>query len=324
MIELELTSKVDHLCDHTFNFYWHEKELDPDAVIPSQESTEYTYRQIVDELKKGEDIRIKGSVGSRFAYSLGVDLAHFGGTGKTSTAGRIFVEGNVGPEAGMAMSAGALYLTGNIEEPLGNIIEVRSDQKGYRKFISITQLLCGNTSETPLENTFDKGEKKMTLNDCILRGTLASRCNCDAEIVVEGNVYNGTGLLMESGTITIRGNAGLNTGAHLNGGNVVVEGTAGEFAGAYMKAGILLFNDAKGYAGAGMLGGTIYSRKKIPPAPPAEKKRMGGGDSSNVRKLTGAGRVESMLYNKYEVGEEKEQYIKVKMRDGSIVMRKVD
>ncbi|MGM0770671.1 MAG: hypothetical protein ACQESU_03585 [Halobacteriota archaeon] len=127
MIELEITSEEDNLCDHTFNFYWHEKELDPDVVIPSQKGTQYTYRQLVDELKKGADVHIRGSVGSRFAYSMGVDLAHFGGTGKTATAGRIFVEGNIGPEAGMAMSAGALYLTGNIEEPLGNIIEVESD-----------------------------------------------------------------------------------------------------------------------------------------------------------------------------------------------------
>ncbi|WP_440953250.1 formylmethanofuran dehydrogenase [Methanococcoides sp. FTZ1] len=324
MIELELTSLVDHLCDHTFNFYWHEKELEPDSVIPSQKGTEYTYRQLVDELKRGEDIHIKGSVGSRFAYSLGVDLAHFGGTGKTENAGRIFVEGNIGPEAGMAMSAGTLYLTGDIEEPLGNIIEVESDEEGYRKFISITELLCGSRSAAPLKNSFDAGSRKLVLNDGILRGTLASRCNCDAEILVEGDVYNGTGLLMEKGTITVKGDSGLNTGAHLNGGNVVVEGIVGEFAGAYMKAGFLLFNDAKGYAGAGMLGGTIYCRKKIPPAPPAEKKRMGGSDSSNVRRLTGAGRVEAMLYNKYEAGEEKAQYIKVKMRDGSIVMRKVD
>ncbi|WP_244603479.1 formylmethanofuran dehydrogenase [Methanococcoides sp. NM1] len=324
MIELELTSRPDHLCDYTFNFYWHEKELEPGAVIPHQKSTEYTYRQLVDELKKGEDVHIKGSVGSRFAYSLGVDLAHFGGTGKTEPAGRIFVEGDIGPEAGMAMSAGTLYLKGDIEEPLGNIIEVSSDEEGYRKFISITELLCGNSSEVPIGNSFDAGNKELVLTDNILRGTLASRCDCNAEIIVEGHVYNGTGLLMENGTITVRGDAGLNTGAHLNGGNVVIEGTVGEFAGAYMKAGVLLFNDAKGYAGAGMLGGTIYSRKKIPPAPPAEKMRMGGKDSSTVRKLTGSGRVESMLYNKYEVGEEKAQYIKVKMRDGSIVMRKVD
>jgi formylmethanofuran dehydrogenase subunit C len=37
-----------------------------------------------------------------------------------------------------------------------------------------------------------------------------------------------------------------------------------------------------------------------------------------------AGGVESMLYNKYEVGEEKEKYMEVRMRDGSIVMRKIE
>ncbi|MCD4821210.1 MAG: formylmethanofuran dehydrogenase [Methanococcoides sp.] len=323
-MELELTSVPDNVCDYTFNFYWYEKELEPSAIIPGQNGTEYTYQQLVDELKEGNDVHIKGSVGSRFAYSLGVDLAHFGGNGKTETAGNIFVEGNVGPEAGMGMSAGSLYITGDIEQPFGNIIEVVSDVEGYRKFISITELLCGNGVEELCKNEFDAVNGKLILDDGILRGTLASRCNCDAEIIVKGDVYNGTGLLMEMGNVNVQGNAGLNTGAHLNGGSVVVEGTVGEFSGAYMKAGTLIFNDAKGYVGAGMLGGVIYSKKKVTPAPPAEKVRVGGQDISIVRKLTGAGRVESMLYNKYEVGEEKEQYVKVKMRDGSIVMRKLD
>ena len=142
-------------------------------------------------------------------------------------------------------------------------------------------------------------------------------------MVVEGNTYNGTGLLMQQGTITITGAGGMNTGAHLNGGTVVVQGTAGEFAGAYMKRGVLLVGDASGHVGADMEGGAIYSKKKITTSPPAEKSRITGADMSLIRKLTDAGRFESIRYSKYEVGESG-KYVTVRMRDGSLVKRRVD
>jgi len=31
-----------------------------------------------------------------------------------------------------------------------------------------------------------------------------------------------------------------------------------------------------------------------------------------------------MIYNKYEIGEEKDKYAEVRMRDGSVIMRKLD
>ncbi len=325
MISIELLSHVDNLCDYTFNFCWHNRQLDPDAHIPHQNGTECTYRDLTDALKTETEVHIKGDVGERLAQGMGADIRHLGGTGGivTGTTSRIFVDGDVGAEAGLGMVAGAVYVSGRVEEPLGNIIEVRSDVAGYRKFASITDLLCNRRPEVPVSNSLDPTKLRLVLNDGILRGTLCARCDCPVDVLVEGDAHNGTGLLMRQGTVTVTGDAGMNTGAHLNGGTVVVRGVAGEFAGAYMKCGVLLVGGGMGYAGADMAGGAIYSRKKIVTSPPAEKTRITGADMSLIRKLVGAGRFESMRYSKCEVGTS-EKYVAVPMRDGSLVMRRVD
>jgi formylmethanofuran dehydrogenase subunit C len=325
VIRIELLARVDNLCDYTFNFCWHNRQLDPAATIPHQNGTEYTYREMVDALKGGTEVHIKGDVGKRLAQGMGADIRHLGGTGGIGigTASRIFVDGAVGAEAGLGMVAGAVYVSGRAEEPLGNILEVRSDVAGYRKFVSVTDLLCNHQPEVPVSNSLDHGKLRLVLNDGILRGTLCARCDCPVEVFVEGDAHNGTGLLMRQGTIAITGDAGMNTGAHLNGGTVVVRGVTGEFAGAYMKRGVLLVGDARGYVGADMTGGAIYSRRQIATSPPAEKTRILGVDMSLIRKLVGAGRFESMRYSKYEVGT-LGTYVAVPMRDGSLVMRRVD
>lgn len=324
-IEIELNAPVDNVCDYTFDFYWQNQRLDPVSVIPHQSGTQFTYSDLVAAVRGGSDIHIKGNVGARFAYNLGVDLKHLGGNGNPEPAGCVFVDGNVGEEAGMGMVSGTLYASGDVAQPLGNIIEVGSDVQGYRKFRSITDVLCnGIDGGTLVSNTFVEKTRQLTLDDGILRGTLGARCNCMASIIVEGDAYNGTGLLMRHGAVTIKGNGGMNTGAHLDGGTVVVFGSVNEFAGAYMKDGTLVFRDAKGYVGAKMKGGVIYSKKKVKTSPPAGKSRMKGNDSALLRSLLDIGRVESMLYNKYEVEEEKEKYITVHMRDGSVLIRKAD
>ncbi len=327
MIEIESLSRVDNLCDYTFNFCWHNHQFDPGTQIPHQNGTEYTYRDMVDALKTETEVHIKGDVGKRLAQGMGADIRHLGGTGGigVGTAYRVFVDWDVGAEAGLGMVAGAVYVSGMVEEPLGNIIEVHSDVAGYRKFVSITDLLCNHLPDVdvPVSDSHDPGAMRLVLNDGILRGTLCARCDCPAEVLVEGDAHNGTGLLMRKGSVTITGDAGMNTGAHLNGGTVVIRGMTGEFAGAYMKRGMLLVGGAMGYAGANMLGGAILSRNKIATSPPAEKTRITGADMSLVRKLVGAGRFESMRYSKYEVGTS-EKYVAVQMRDGSLVMRRVD
>lgn len=322
MPKIRVLEPIDNLCDYTFNFCWNDSKLQPEDIISSQEGTSFTYADLVSALKAGRDIHIDGNVGKRLAHSMGTDLKHLGGTGKTENAGKVFVEGDVGPEAGMGMTSGSLYVKGNIAQPLGNILEVTSDVDGYRKFRSITDMLCNGPGKDTLKGNSLAGNA-LKLNDGILRGTIGARCNWQGTIIVEGDVYNGTGVLMQQGTIIINGNAGMNTGSHLNGGTVVVHGNVGEFSGAYMKDGKLTFMSAKGYVGAGMIGGTIYSKKKASTSPPAAKTRMEKEDVEFIRKTMETGRVESMLYNKYEPEKEKEKFVAVYMRDGSIVMRKI-
>ena len=324
-VNIRLTAPVDSLCDYTFNFHYLNQKLDPKSLIPHQAGSSYTYHDLVDALKSGADVHIKGDVGERLAFSLGADLKHLGGTGKPEPAGWVFVDGNVGAEAGMGMAAGVLYVSGTIEVPLGNIIEVASDEEGYRKFRSISDIMCnGSGEDTLVSNSLDEDENTLTLSDGILRGTIGARMDCKGTVVVEGDVYNGTGLLMRRGTMYVKGSAGMNTGSRLDGGTVVVSGKVDEFAGAYMKSGSLVINEAKGYVGANMTGGAIYSRKKVSLSPPAAAGKKSGENSKMLRRVLDAGRLEVMLYNKYEVGSKKDEYVKVHMRDGSVVMRKVD
>jgi formylmethanofuran dehydrogenase subunit C len=324
-VKIELTASADYLLDYTFNFHWHNKSLDPDSLIPFQKDTKLSYRDLVIALKDGKDIRITGNVGRNFAYSAGADLQHLGGSGNVESAGRIFVDGDVGTEAAIGMVAGTLYVAGSISEPLGNIIEVRSDIENYRKFRSITDIACnGPGNDILVSNSYNPDGRVLLLNDGILRGTIGARCAASITIRVEGNAHNGTGVLMREGTIIVSGNAGMNTGSHLNGGTVAVLGSVGEFAGAYMKHGLLAFKDAKGYIGAGMTGGTIYSRSRVKTNPPVGKIRMGREDAALMHKIMAAGRIDAALYNKYELEPEKEKYIEVRMRDGSIVLRKAD
>ncbi len=315
-----MKERVDNLCDYTYNFTWQNNKIHPDSIIPFQEGTGYTFKDLVDELRKGKDVRIIGNAGKRLAYSLGVDLRHFGGTGKAEKAGKLYIDGDVGCEMGMGMVSGAIYVKGGVEEPVGNVVEVISDEPDYRKFRSITEILCrGSGKEALVDNKYDESKKYLVLIDGILRGTIAARCDCNALVTVEGNAFNGTGLLMQKGVVHVKGNAGMNAGAHLDGGTVMVDGTAGEFAGAYMKKGMLILGDAKGFAGASLKDGVVYSRKKIRTAPPVEELAMAQQDAKLIMKFLDIGHVEAMGYHKYGIVRER----LVRMRDGSVVVRRI-
>lgn len=317
---LTLKEHIDSLCDYTYTFTLKNSRLRPDSMIPSQQGTVHTFKDLVNELRSGGEVRICGGAGRRLAYSMGADLRQSGGTGGIERAGKLFIEGDVAPEMGMGMVSGVIYVKGNVEEPLGNVVEVASDEKGYRKFRSITEILCnGIGKDTLIKNKYDERKKHLLLNDGILRGTMAARCNCDAHVSVDGNAYNGTGILMRKGTVHIIGDTGMNPGAHLNGGVLIVEGMAGEFAGAYMKAGTIILNEARGFAGANMKDGVIYAKKKIRTAPPVEELPMSQEDSKMIIKHLGIGHVEAMSYHKYGLVKER----LVRMRDGSVVVRKV-
>lgn len=100
---------------------------------------------------------------------------------------------------------------------------------------------------------------------------------------------------------------------------MIVDGMAGEFAGAYMKSGTLILNNAKGFAGANLKDGLIYSKNKIRSAPPVEEQSMSQDDANMIMKRLGIGHVEAMSYHKFGIVKER----LVRMRDGSVVVRKV-
>lgn len=317
---LTLKDRIDNLCDYTYNFTWQNNKIRPDSVIPSQTGTNYTFSDLVNELKKGNEVHISGNARKGLGYSMGVNLKHFGGTGAVENAGKIFIDGDVSSEMGMGMAAGIIYVKGNVDVPLGNVVEVTSDEAGYRKFCSITDILRqGFGKDVLIKNNYDGQKNQLILDDGLMRGTIAARCDHDALVTVEGDVYNGCGLLMQKGTIHITGDAGMNTGAHLDGGLIVVEGTTGEFAGAYMKKGTIILKDAKGYAGANMKDGVILSKNKVKVSNPVEELEMSQEDANTIRKHLGIGHVEAMSYHKY--GIVKERF--VRMRDGSVVVRRV-
>jgi formylmethanofuran dehydrogenase subunit C len=220
----------------------------------------------------------------------------------------------------MGVAAGIIYVKGNVDATLGNVVEVVSDEAGYRKFRSITDILRrGIGKDVLIKNNYDSQKNQLILDDGIMRGTIAARCDRDALVTVEGDVYNGCGLLMQKGTIHVTGDAGMNTGAHLDGGLIVVEGTTGEFAGAYMKKGTIILKDAKGYAGANMTDGVILSKNKAKVSNPVEELEMSQEDANIIRKHLGIGHVEAMSYHKYGIVKER----LVRMRDGSVVVRRV-
>ena len=138
MIQI-LASGEKCLADNTFDFYWQHQgsRLDPDQTVDG-----ISLRQIVTSLRQGERVKITGDAGSRLGSSLGVDLVRLGGKGgPIEGTGSIVVDGNVGRRMGISMLRGAIYVSGRVDEPLGNMIEVPSDLTGYRKFVSITESL---------------------------------------------------------------------------------------------------------------------------------------------------------------------------------------
>ena len=262
-MQIEFDAPIDCVADFTYNFYWQHKgaKLNPDEAMPSQVDSDYTFRDVVETLKRGEDVHIRGDVGHRLCSSMGVDLKFFSGTGRSITAGTVTVDGNVDTRIGISMVAGAIYVSGVVKAPIGNVIEVDSDREGYRKFRSITDVVCGGLKNDSLTPPNTISEEELHLCDGIVRDTVGARCSRTARIYVDGDVALSTGILMKAGEVVVAGNAGMNSGALLNGGTVVIKGDAGEFAGIDMKSGVLIVGGrSSGYLGANKRGGVIYAR----------------------------------------------------------------
>ncbi len=294
---LELSQPVDCLCDFTYDFYWQHRgeRLSPSSIIPHQKGTFYTYEDLVSCLKREDDVHIEGNVGRRLGSSLGVDLKFFGGTGKTLKAGSITVDGDVGTRMGISMVSGAIYVKGNVKQPMGNVVEVESDRLGYRKYRSITGILQEGLKETPVPPNVLEGDE-LLIKDGMLRDTIAARLDSEKRVIVEDEAGMSTGILMKRGFIQVE-NAGMNTGVLMRGGTIIA-GNVGEFAGAYMKGGTLIIKGkAKGYVGANMKGGTIFHKGEVMlPSVPLE-----GSDIRMLIRLLGMSQVEAMMFRKYSI-----------------------
>lgn len=276
LIELDIEEPVDCLCDFTYNFYWNHKgeKMGLTDKIPNND---YTFQDLVEHLKKGNSIKINGDVGHRLCSSMGVDLVYFGGTGSAIPVGEVFINGNVASRMGISIRKGNIYVNGNIKDPIGNLVEVKSDIKGYRKFISVTELLMDEPKNIKLIGA-DISGKKLEISDGLIRDTLGARLDKDFEIILDGDADLSTGILMKNGVVRINGNAGNNTAALLNGGTVIINGNCDDFTAVEMKKGIVIVNgDAGKFLGPKKVSGKIYS-KEGSPIHPIKKQKLDSTD----------------------------------------------
>lgn len=272
VLEIELKEPVDCLCDFTYNFYWqHQGEkLNPDENIPGND---YTFREVVEHLKKGQNIKIIGNMGHRLCSSMGVNLQYFGGDGKDIEVGNVIIDGDVDSRMGISMAQGIIYVKGKVKEPIGNLIQLKSNLKGYKKFKSITDIVSNGLNGEKLIGG-ELSRKKLNIDDGIIRDTIGARLNIDAEIIHQGDVDLSTGILMRKGVVKVNGNAGKNTGALLNGGTVLINGDCDDFSGIEMKRGTLIVNGNAGkFMGAQKKNGVILA-KKGSPIPPTEQRNL--------------------------------------------------
>ena len=281
------------LCDFTFDFFWQHRgsRLDMDQTVSG-----VSFRRMVQALRQGETVRISGNAGSRLGSSLGVDLMRLGGNGgPVEGTGKIIVDGNVGSHMGISMLRGAIYVSGQIKSPLGNVVSVQSDMTGYRKFVSATEAM--EKGLAVLEpNAAD--ERGLTICDGILRDTLGARNPTGRTISLEGDAGMSTGILMRSGLIKVEGDSGQNTGVLLQGGRIVVSGSCGDFTGAEMRGGeIIVGGDAGSFACARMRGGAVYARS-AKCLPPAREEMPSSQELSAIARALNVPLMHAMMYKK--------------------------
>ena len=277
VLNIELNNKIDCIGDFTYNFIWQSK-FDYNKEI----SQGITFKNIVELLKNNGMIYIKGNIGHRFCSSMGADLKYFGGSGGILNAGTIIVDGDIDTRCGISMVSGTIYINdkNTIKQPIGNIIEVESDIKNYKKYISITEYIERRHDKEKLlkPNKFDKRTNILILNDGIIRDTVGARLKNNVTIIINGNVDLSTGILMEQGKIIINGNAGKNTGVLLNGGTIVINGSTEDFTASEMKKGTILIKENAGkFLGAKKKRGIIYAKQGAP-IPPTKKYNIDKND----------------------------------------------
>ncbi len=275
-LEIAVTEPVDCMGDFTFNFHWqHQGEkLDPSWKIPGND---LTFGEVVEHLKNGGNVRINGDAGHRLGSSMGVDLQYFGGSGSDLPVGDIYVEGDVDTRMGISMTRGSIYVKGQVKEPMGNVVEVKSRQNGYRQFRSITDIVSNGLDGDKVIGCQFAG-KKFIIHDGTVKDTVGARLDVDVDIVKKGDVDLSTGILMRQGSVRIQGNTGKNTGALLNGGTIIIEGNTDDFTAIDMIKGTIIVNgDAGKFLAANKKNGMILA-KKGSPIPPASEKPLQSED----------------------------------------------
>lgn len=276
LLTVESPEPVDCLCDFTFNFHWQHKgeKLDPTWKIPHND---LTFGDLVEHLKSGGDIRINGDTGHRLASSMGVDLKYFGGSGNDIPVGDIYVEGDADTRMGISMARGNIYVKGVVKEPMGNLVEVKSDVKGYRKYRSITDIMHQGLQGDKLVSC-DLVGSKLVIDDGTVKDTVGARLDREVEIIFHGKVDLSTGILMRKGIVRVNGPAGKNSGALLNGGTVIINGNTDDFTAIDMIKGKIIVNgDAGKFLAANKKTGVIFA-KKGRPIPPASEKPVSAED----------------------------------------------
>lgn len=282
ILEIDISEPVDCLCDFTYNFYWQHngEKLSPEWKIAG---TDLTFKDLVEHLKKGGTVKINGNAGHRLGSSMGTDLKFFGGTGKEIDVGDIIVEGDVDTRMGISMVKGSIYIKGNVKEPAGNLVKVKSDMKGYKKFKSITDIMMNGLEGDKLEGNQMDGNR-LIIDDGMVRDTVGSRLDADKEIIVNGNVDLSTGILMRKGTVRINGSTGKNTGALLNGGTVIINGSCDDFTAIDMIKGSVIVNGNAGkFLAANKKSGVVFA-KDGSPIPPVKEKNLDSKDSNTLLK----------------------------------------
>ncbi len=133
--------------------------------------------------------------------------------GEKMTAGKIVVEGDVGPLAGYRMAGGTLIIKGNAGPWLGarmkkGTIEVFGNAGGF------------------------VGSK--------LRGEPFHKGMSGGMIIIHGNAGREVGAHMSGGKILVEGNAGVLPGLHMAKGNILIKGNCAGWPGTHMIGGKII------------------------------------------------------------------------------------
>lgn len=202
---------------------------------------------------------------------MGTNLVYFGGDGKEISVGDVYVDGDVDTHMGISMTGGNIYVNGHVSEPIGNIVEVKSDVNSYRKFRSITDIVL-NGLESDIPVGFQMIGNKIVIDDGTVKDTVGARMDVDTEIIINRNVDLSTGILIKKGIVRVNGNAGKNNGALLNGGTVVINGNTDDFTGIDMIKGQIIVNgNARKFMAANKKGRFLMVHKGNPIPPTSNK-----------------------------------------------------